>query len=540
MTTTSFSNSHWESTWPKKIRHSINTGTGNPIHMTRSNPFPIQIFSLFFLAALFVINPTRMQAAPVPALQDSTRVSDLLLVDTVKLQIFGPTSDVSFYENGLIFLSNTKYHQRMIADHISFGVIRTYFVPLDYLSLESSRPLFPNDDFPYSPAGMSFSRDYRTVYFTRPEEISGQRTVEKIFEMRIIDGKASEQQQLQFTTDASRYLHPAISQDDSIMVFSSDRNPTSGGLDLFVTRKTPAGWSDPVNLGRGINTSGHEWYPFLDHRKNLYFSSSGHKGKGGYDVYVCFFDGSGWSEPHNLTEVVNTPGDEFGFSIRPGNKLAIFTRIMNSASKGVVLTLKLNDKAIPAGNSENSDYRDLSLLIHDMTGSGYTAGKYETVPESSGQRAFNLASMPLINSGSSKESPPIPEGSGPATEAVIDSTGNRLSTEGPAVLTQEAEMQSKEPEAPVAPDPNRINFRVQILSSTKPNSQPRVTVDGKEYPTFEYFYKGAYRITVGEFATVREANAFRARCKSSGFNQSFVAAFRGEVRETDPSVFRNH
>jgi hypothetical protein len=494
--------------------------------MKRCKPFPIPIFPLSYLALLFVVYSSWIKAAPAPALQDSTRVSDLLLLDTIKLQINGPSSDVCFYENGLIFLSNTKYHQRMISDHISFGVIRSYFVPLDYLTLESSRPLFPNDDFPYSPAGMSFSRDYRTVYFTRPEQMTGRRTVEKIFEMRIIDGKASEQQQLPFTMDPSRYLHPAISQDDSIMVFSSDRNPTSGGLDLFVTRKTAGGWSNPVNLGRGINTSGHEWYPFLDHRKNLYFSSSGHKGNGGYDVYVCFFDGSGWSEPHNLTEAVNTPGDEFGFSIHPSNKLAVFTRTMNSDSKGEVLTLKLNDKAIPIGNSDNSDYRDLSLLIHDMTGSGYTAGKYETVQQSSVHRAFNLASMPLIINGS--------------TKATIDSSKSELTTVESPVESQEPELQSKAPEPTVSPDPNRINFRVQILSSTKPKSRPKVTVDGKEYPTFEYFYKGAYRITVGEFASVREADAFRARCKSSGFNQSFVAAFKGEVRETDPSVFRNH
>ncbi len=87
-------------------------------------------------------------------------------------------------------------------------------------------------------------------------------------------------------------------------------------------------------------------------------------------------------------------------------------------------------------------------------------------------------------------------------------------------------------------DPNQVVFRVQILSSSKAKSQPSVTISGSAYSTWEYFYKGAYRITVGEFTNVQDALSFITKCKSSGYNQAFVAAFRGNERETDPSVFR--
>ena len=187
--------------------------------------------------------------------QDSTRVENLLVKDTVDLKIHGPSNDVNFYMNGMVFLSNTKYHQKMIPDHITFGVVKAFFVPLEYVALESSRPLFKNDDFPYSPGGMSFTRDYQTVYFTKSVELSGRINVEKIFEMSIINGEGSNHNQMSFTGDPSRYLHPAISLDDSYMIFSSDRTPSSGGLDLFITRKTPSGWSTPENLGDNINTS---------------------------------------------------------------------------------------------------------------------------------------------------------------------------------------------------------------------------------------------------------------------------------------------
>jgi hypothetical protein len=66
-----------------------------------------------------------------------------------------------------------------------------------------------------------------------------------------------------------------------------------------------------------------------------------------------------------------------------------------------------------------------------------------------------------------------------------------------------------------------------------------VVIEGSPYDTYEYYYKGAYRITVGEFETLQAANNFRLQCRRAGFNQAFVAVFRGEKRETDPSVFKN-
>jgi hypothetical protein len=511
-----------------------------------STASPSLLITLIFLVSLTFYSGIVSAAQE----QDSIQVKNLLLLDTLTLQISGPSSDVSFYMNGMVFLSNTKYHQKMIPDHISFGVVKTYFVPLDYLSLESSRPLFPNDDFPYDPAGMSFSRDYKTVYFTKPVELAGRRTVEKIFEMSINEGKATAHLQLPFTTEPSRYLHPAISQNDSILVFSSDRTPNSGGLDLFVSRKTSSGWSAPVNLGRGINTSGHEWFPFLDHANNLYFSSSGHMGFGGYDIYVCRWDGSGWGSPQNLTSFMNTPGDELAFSIHPNNKISVFNRIMGTDNKGIVLLVSLNSKAFPAADAVDPRSRDICLLIQDMTGSGYTSGQFLASGNESGSQAFNLEAMPLLTLQEAEaekkldqmkltsESGSADAPARPRLDLPDNSSNTQASAQLPELSPEGEKPAAAEPEVVSPPDPDRLNFRVQILSSTKPNSRPEVTVDGKKYATFEYYHKGAYRITVGDFPTVKEANAFRAKCKSSGFNQSFVAAFRGEVRETDPSVFR--
>lgn len=531
----------------------------------------IALICFLFMAMGFAPQGLLASVTSNPVEDDSMRVKELLVLDTVDLKIDGPSKDVNFFMNGMVFLSNTKYHQKMIPDHITFGVVKAYFVPLEYIALESSKPLFVNDNFPYSPAGMSFTRDYQKVYFTKTVEISSRRSAEKIFEMSIINGEGSSHNQLSFTGDPSRYLHPAISLDDSYMIFSSDRTPSNGGLDLFISRKTPSGWSSPVNMGDDINTSGHEWYPYLDHKNNLFFSSSGHMGYGGYDVYVCFFDGNTWGNPQNMTDYVNTSEDEVGFTVHPNKKTALFSKVVQTESKGDVFQMSLNDKALKLSGIEDPQNQDMSGLIQDMLETGYTSGAFAS-SDSSEEAAFDVSALPLL--AEEKESTkPDPETEIVRNADQIQSDATQVKQTETQPETQPESQPESQPEVkpesvqiisepepdPVieaavtdpaivepgsevesAPglDPNRVVFRVQIISTSRANSNPSVTIKGTRYSTFEYFYKGAYRVTVGEFETVKEASEFRAFCKSSGYSQAFVAAFRGAERETDPSVFR--
>ena len=496
--------------------------------------------------------------------EDSIRVEELLIMDTVKLEILGPSNDVSFYMNGLVFLSNTKYHQNMLPEHIAFGQVTSYLVPLEYIAIESSRPLFSNDPFPYSPAGTSYTRDYQTVYFTRVVEITGKRKPEKIFEMEIINGQASNYNQLAFTAGPTRYLHPAISADNEFMILSSDLVPSNGGLDLFIVRRTTGGWSVPANLGSEINTSGHEWYPFLDQHNNLFFSSSGHMGYGGYDIYVCFFNGTDWDEPKNLSNLINSGKDEIGFSIHPNRKMAIFsTRSEEEEVEGDVLKLGLNNQAFILAGIDTKN-QDISLLLKDLIRTGYTSARFGAASEIEVEAGFNLTSLPLIIE---EEEEPVPE-----TEPEIEPEETEIipmevqveqepetEEQEPALAVTEPEPETVEPEiAPVevpvteepeseaepeqvqepVPGPDQVVFRVQILSTSSANTRPTVTISGSTYNTWEYYYKGAYRITVGEFMSLQEALSFRSECRNAGFNQAFVAAFRGNERETDPSVFK--
>ena len=137
-----------------------------------------------------------------------------------------------------------------------------------------------------------------------------------------------------------------------------------------------------------------------------------------------------------------------------------------------------------------------------------------------------------------QESEPVIEQAEPVLE-VSEPEPEEVAIVVPVVATtEEPSAEEPEPAPEPEPDPDQVIFRVQILSSASANSRSSVTIAGSTHGTWEYYYKGAYRVTVGEYTTVQEALSFRTQCRNSGFGQAFVAAFRGNERETDPSVFK--
>ena len=341
---------------------------------------------------------------------DVSQPGEWLLFETLDLKQTGTCYDVAFYQDGIIFLKS--------------GEEILYLAPLDSPDATFSSPLFTNEEFSCSPAALSFSGDYSKAYYTQPVMGNEQEYREKIFEMTIEDNLVSGLNQLTITGDPSRNLHPAVSSDGSLMVFSSDRLPTSGGLDLFVTRLTADGWSEPLNLGESINSSGHEWFPFLDKMNNLWFSSTGHSGYGGFDIFICPYTGTEWGSPQNLGEVINGPQNELGFSVHPQKQVALFSRTWPSESRGMSIMLSLNEDALDAAGIDEASARDIAIVIQGMA-------------DSSSQGPPRPQAEP--------EKTPEPE---TKTEPIISSN------QGPVV------------------------FRVQIISSLYENSFPSVLIEG--------------------------------------------------------------
>jgi hypothetical protein len=124
------------------------------------------------------------------------------------------------------------------------------------------------------------------------------------------------------TIETSGFMSP----DGNIIFFASNRSGGFGGYDLWMVRKLPNGlWGLPFNLGPEVNTFGNEDFPTLSvDGYTLYFSSDGHPGMGGYDLFQCSWDPESgvFEHPKNIGYPLNTPFDERTISYTEDGKHA--------------------------------------------------------------------------------------------------------------------------------------------------------------------------------------------------------------------------
>lgn len=108
---------------------------------------------------------------------------------------------------------------------------------------------------------------------------------------------------------------PAINTDGTVLYFSSDMRGGLGGKDLYRSEYKDGQWSAPENLGEAINTIHDEVFPFLHQDNELYFSSNGHPGFGGLDIFRARLLAKSFDEITNAGYPLNSHGDEFGIVV---------------------------------------------------------------------------------------------------------------------------------------------------------------------------------------------------------------------------------
>jgi len=180
-----------------------------------------------------------------------------------------------------------------------------------------------------------FTKDGKTVYFTRNNYINGKKgknesriTLIKIYKATLgADNKWGNITALPFDSDHYSVGHPALSPDEKTLYFASDMPGTMGQSDLYkVSIDSNGNYGIPENLGKEINTEGKETYPFVTNENEIYFSSDGYPGLGGLDVFVANIDNDGKiSNIQNIGGDVNSPKDDFAYIIDPTSRKGYFT-----------------------------------------------------------------------------------------------------------------------------------------------------------------------------------------------------------------------
>ena len=179
-----------------------------------------------------------------------------------------------------------------------------------------------------------FSKDGKTVYFTRNNYLDGKKgknedkiTLLKIYRASLVNNKWGNITELPFSSNNYSIGHPTLSADEKTLYFSSDMPGTLGQSDLFKVKINEDGsFGTPENLGNTINTEGKETFPFVNDENEIYFASDGHPGLGGLDIFVAKINPDGsFGEVQNVGTDANSPKDDFAYYIDTKSRRGFFT-----------------------------------------------------------------------------------------------------------------------------------------------------------------------------------------------------------------------
>ena len=189
-------------------------------------------------------------------------------------------------------------------------------------NLSQREQLKGNVNTKYHESTATISIDGNTMYFTRNNFFKGRLKSSKDKQVKLKIYKATKNQdswsnikELPFNGNQYSTAHPTLSPDGKKLYFSSDMPGTFGMSDIwFVYIFENDTYSQPINLGPNVNTEFRESFPFIDTKNNLYFSSDGKLGLGGFDVFESKLNIRGFPyETSNIGKPVNSTFDDFSY-----------------------------------------------------------------------------------------------------------------------------------------------------------------------------------------------------------------------------------
>ena len=151
--------------------------------------------------------------------------------------------------------------------------------------------------------------------------------------------------------------HPALNKDGSRLYFSSNAPGGFGKTDIwYVDRISENKWSEPVNAGEKINTPGRDEFPYIENDELLYFSSDGHPGFGGLDIFSVVITGNEFSHASNLGRPFNSGADDFNLITYGEKGLLVSSR--NLPKSDDIYIFNKNDLPSPTPPEEKKEVKE--------------------------------------------------------------------------------------------------------------------------------------------------------------------------------------
>lgn len=286
-----------------------------------------------------------------------------------------------YYKDGLVFASNRKNGVLLEYNDASNKPLTELYYCAQKRGRKFEKPaLFSRQlstIFHDGPA--SFNQAGTLVAFNRNNDVSSKfgnyLTPDNklgIYFADLVDEEWTNIRPFEHNNHDHSFGHPALSPDGNTLYFISDEPGGRGGTDLYVSQWEDGHWTEPENLGGGINTDGNEMFPFLHENGMLFFASDGLEGLGGLDVYYTQRIEGIWVQPTHLKAPLNSKKDDFGFISDATNQ------------QGFVCSNRGRSDDVYAWEAVFPSFEECDSLILN----NYCFGFYET-------SSMDLDSMPL-------------------------------------------------------------------------------------------------------------------------------------------------
>lgn len=257
------------------------------------------------------------QSEPAPV---SVLIKNEEAANTSALE-FSPT----FFEDGIVFIStNPAVLKKDEVDENQSAMMSILRARRNAEGLLQAPEAFAKELTTLNHEGpICFDRTVETAFFSSNAVENGKDIFAKdktqkqrLYMSKKVNGVWGKPEALPFNSGEWDDFHPSISIDGDKLFFASNRPGGLGSTDIYVSYKTNDTWSEPVNLGPGVNSKGREAFPFIHADNTLYFASDGlPDGQGGFDLYYAIPEGNSWTKPINMGQPFNSTGDDLGLIV---------------------------------------------------------------------------------------------------------------------------------------------------------------------------------------------------------------------------------
>jgi len=256
-------------------------------------------------------------------------------------------------DKGYLLTSDRKYGATVYAPGEIYGwtgkpYLKLYYVPVDEKNIPTGavEPVSELNYKYHNGPGIYDTKD-NTIYFTRTKMVRVKKKPInpdptswydhstaadytnrlEIYSAKYKNAKWSDEKAFAYNNaDDYSVGHPSISPDGTIIYFVSDMPGGYGESDIYYCMKRVDNeWSQPQNAGNIINSPGKEVFPYVDADGTLFFSSDGHPGMGGLDIFSSKGSRDDWSAPENLKSPLNSPKDDFSIYYTETGKAGYFS-----------------------------------------------------------------------------------------------------------------------------------------------------------------------------------------------------------------------